>query len=154
MRDELTPVLEKSKQADCLVFGSPIFAYDAPGMRRCYWERLFFPLFAYDTEYAILAKRKIHTAFIYTMTSTREECEQLNYYAHLESEHRLCNFIFGYKPYAQYVYDAYQFRDYSKYMSKYFSEAEKAHQRDTQFPLDCQKAAELGQQLVDDAKNS
>lgn len=37
----LTEVLEKSKQVDCLVFGSPIFSSDATGMMRCYWERLF-----------------------------------------------------------------------------------------------------------------
>lgn len=41
VHDGLTEVLEKSKQVDCLVFGSPIFSSDATGMMRCYWERLF-----------------------------------------------------------------------------------------------------------------
>lgn len=151
VRDGLTPILEKSKSADCLVFGTPIFSSDATGMMRCYWERLFFPLFAYDKEYASLSARKIHTAFIYTMTSTREECADLHYDEHLRPERQLCNLIFGYKPHAQYVFDTYLFSDYSKFMSRYFSEEKKALSRDRQFPEDCIKAEELGQTLANEA---
>ena len=47
-----------------------------------------------------------------------------------------------------YINDAYQFSDYSKYMVECFSEQEKALQRETQFPLDCRKAFELGRCLA------
>lgn len=154
VHDGLTEILEKSKSADCLVFGTPIFSSDATGMMRCYWERLFFPLFAYDKTYTSLAPKKIRTAFIYTMTSTRKEYEELDYDAHLRSERQLCSLIFGYESHMQYVFDTYQFKDYSKYMFRYFSEPEKALVRDKQFPLDCKKAEELGQILVNEAINS
>lgn len=88
------------------------------------------------------------------MTSTKEECEKLDYDEHLRSDRQLCNLIFGYEPHTQYVFDTYQFKDYSKYMSRYFSEPEKALVRDKQFPLDCGQAEELGQILVNEAINS
>lgn len=52
------------------------------------------------------------------------------------------------RPAVLYINDTYQFSDYSKYMVECFSEQEKALQRETQFPLDCQKAFELGRDLA------
>lgn len=46
------------------------------------------------------------------------------------------------------VYDTYQFPDYSKYVVTRFDENEKARVRDEQFPLDCQKAYDLGTRLI------
>ena len=47
-----------------------------------------------------------------------------------------------------YSYDAYQFTDYEKYESSMFSEEEKAKHKDKQFPIDCQKAFNMGAALV------
>ena len=47
-----------------------------------------------------------------------------------------------------YSNNTYQFDDYSKYKVECFSEEDKAKQRDTEFPLDCEKAFELGVNLV------
>ena len=44
--------------------------------------------------------------------------------------------------------DTYQFSDYSKYKADRFSETDKARHREQQFPIDCQKAFELGKALV------
>ncbi len=47
-----------------------------------------------------------------------------------------------------YSNDTYQFDDYSKYKVECFSEEEKAEHRKIQFPLDCEKAFELGVNLI------
>ena len=45
-------------------------------------------------------------------------------------------------------YDTYQFSNYDRYDAATFSEAHKAEVRDTQFPIDLEKAYELGKRLV------
>jgi len=47
-----------------------------------------------------------------------------------------------------YAENNYQFDDYSKYKSELFSENDKAEHRKIQFLLDCQKAFELGANLI------
>ena len=45
-------------------------------------------------------------------------------------------------------YDTYQFSNYDRYDAATFSEAHKAEVRNTQFPIDLEKAYELGKRLV------
>jgi hypothetical protein len=52
------------------------------------------------------------------------------------------------KPLVMYSNNTYQFDDYSKYKSTAFSEVAKTAHRNVQFPLDCQKAFELGASLI------
>ena len=49
--------------------------------------------------------------------------------------------------------DTYQFNDYSKYDVTMFDEKIKAEVRDKQFPIDCQKAFDLGIKLIGKSKN-
>ncbi len=49
-------------------------------------------------------------------------------------------------------YDTYQFSNYDRYDAATFSEAHKAEVRETQFPIDLEKAFELGKRLVAKAK--
>lgn len=49
------------------------------------------------------------------------------------------------------VYATYQFPDYSKYMTLYFSETAKTRAREKQFPIDCHKAEALDTTLVNEA---
>lgn len=46
----------------------------------------------------------------------------------------------------------YQFSNYYRYDAASFSEAHKAEVRDTQFPIDLEKAYELGKRLVGKCK--
>ncbi|HEX9025635.1 MAG TPA: flavodoxin family protein, partial [Clostridium sp.] len=52
------------------------------------------------------------------------------------------------KPSVMYAENDYQFDDYSQYKSELFSEKDKAEHRKIQFLLDCQKAFELGANLI------
>ena len=49
-------------------------------------------------------------------------------------------------------YDTYQFPNYDRFDAATFDESHKAEVRDTQFPVDLEKAYELGKHLVDSAK--
>ena len=133
VRDGLTPVLEKCREAD--------------GMMRSFLERLLFPCIAYDRDYSSLALKKPATACIYTMNVTREVMLEQHYPEKLGSTEFFIERSFS-RPAVLYINDTYQFSDYSKYMVECFSEQEKALQREKQFPLDCQKAFELGRDLA------
>ena len=47
-----------------------------------------------------------------------------------------------------YVYETYQFRDYSKYVSDAFDEKERKEIRKNQFPKDLESAFELGRKIA------
>ena len=116
-------------------------------MMRSFLERLLFPCIAYDRDYSSLALKKPATACIYTMNVTREVMLEQHYPEKLGSTEFFIERSFS-RPAVLYINDTYQFSDYSKYMVECFSEQEKALQRETQFPLDCRKAFELGRCLA------
>ncbi len=151
VRDELAPVLEKLAEADGIIFGSPVYFHSVTGMMRSFLERFMFPCLAYDKQYSSLAPQKIATAFIYTMNVTREFMLEQSYPEKLRTTESFMERLFS-RSGVLYVYDTYQFSDYSKYKVECFSEEEKARRRKEQFPLDCQKARELGAALARQAE--
>ncbi len=153
VRDELAPVLEKLAGADGVIFGSPVYFHSVTGMMRSFLERLMFPLLVYDRQYSSLAPQKTATAFIYTMNVTREVMLEQGYPEKLRTTEAFMERIFS-RPAVLHVHDTYQFSDYSKYKVECFSEEEKARHRKEQFPLDCQKAYELGAALARQAERA
>ena len=147
VKDDLQEVLEKVSQADGLIFGSPIYFSTITGQLQSFLERLLFPYLVYDENYSFIAPKKMATAFIYTMNAPEEIMDQIGYpktFNNIESAiERMLT-----KPLVMYSNNTYQFDDYSKYKSSAFSEKEKAEHRKIQFPLDCQKAFELGANLI------
>lgn len=152
VKDGLKPVLEKLIEADVMIFGSPIYFSDVTGMMRCMFERLCFPLFAYDKSYTSLAPRKIHTGFIYTMNVPSASMEEHGYPERLRAMEAFVGRIFKHEPAVQYVNNTLQFPDYSKYKMEIFTEEEKQKYREKHFPADCQDAHQLGATLVLEAK--
>lgn len=148
VRDDLAPVLEKLLAADAVLFGSPIYFGDVTGMMRSFLERLFFPCLVYDKNYSSLAPRPVATAFIYTMNVTADVMAQWDYAERLRTTQSFAERIFSRKPLELYVHNTYQFSDYSKYKVECFSETEKANYRQEHFPVDCQNAHALGQELA------
>ena len=53
-----------------------------------------------------------------------------------------------------YSCDTYQFSDYSRYDCNMFLEEKKREQKEKQFPIDLQKAYELGKRLTEKAKEA
>lgn len=149
VRDGLKPVLEKVLYADALLFGSPIYFSDMTGMIRCFLERLLFPCFTYDQGYTSLAPKKIPTAFVYTMNVTEKLMAEYHYPERLAPMENFVGHIFGYQAKVLFVNDTFQFPDYGKYKSDAFSAEEKALRRKEHFPLDCERARELGKSLAE-----
>ena len=56
------------------------------------------------------------------------------------------------KPEHLYVYETYQFKDYSKYVSDAFDEAERRQIHETQFPKDLESAFEIGKKIATQAE--
>ena len=50
IRDELRPILERARQADVLVIGSPVYFSYPTGVMRSFLERLAFPVYSYEYE--------------------------------------------------------------------------------------------------------
>ncbi|WP_434296180.1 flavodoxin family protein [Clostridium sporogenes] len=147
VKDDINEILEKLSQADGLIFGSPVYFGNISGQLKSFLERLLFPYLVYDNNYSSIAPKRMQTAFIYTMNVTEEVMKSKGYLSTFNNMEFYLERLFV-KPLVMYSNDTYQFQDYSKYKVECFSEEDKAKQRDTQFPLDCQKAFELGANLI------
>ena len=143
LNDDLDPILKAVCEADCIVIASPIYLMDVNSSAKAFLERLCFSLGSYEVGYRSLAMKKVHVVTIYTM-NTKKEFAPIKamdnvdmFLGHIFSPpQRLCS------------YDTYQFSDYAKYVVDVFNEAEKAKQRETEFPKDLQKAYTLGADIA------
>ena len=150
-RDALTPILEKARQADVLIVGSPVY-YDYPtAQTRAFLERLMFPLDPYmvdeNRKRIRYLNKTVPTAIIYTMNCPEWLMEQIHYPTILGANEKAMDRLFGYCETLNSC-DTFQYTDYAKYDCNLFDADKKAIQRDTQFPIDLENAFELGKRLV------
>lgn len=154
-RDELTPVLEKAQKADVLILGTPVY-FDYPTAQlRAFMERLMFPVDTYLFDEATMTRvrlldKTVPVGMIYTMNCPEFFMSKVEYTTILGANEKALARLFGYCE-TLYSCDTYQYADYSKYEGNMFDEKRKAEVREKQFPVDCQKAFELGKILVDKA---
>ena len=154
IRDELRPILERARQADVLVLGSPIYFSYPTGVYRAFLERLAFPVYSYryeDGAPCVCRDKVIETANIFTMNCPKDWMEKFNYPALLESNTETLKTVFG-ESESLYACDTYQFTDYSRYDMNLFDEAAKRAHRDAQFSTDLATARALGKRLVEKAR--
>jgi len=143
MKDELTPVLEKLKDADAVILGSPVYLGNSTGEMRSFMERFIFPYLVYSTSPMSLYPKNIPVGYIYTMGAKDENFDVYGLHKVFELNEGVATRIFGYSE-SLYSTDTYQFDDYSKYVTDRFDPAEKAKRRAEVFPQDCEKAFEMG----------
>ncbi len=149
-RDGLRPVLEKAREADMIIIGSPIFYSYPTGQVRSFMERLMFPVGTYLWENGrqiVLRDKLIPTGFIYTMNAPKEMAEMLNYPQTLRDNEVFMAQIFGACE-SLYIYDTFQFTDYSKYDMTLFDADKKAKHREECFEDDLASAREFGRRLA------
>ncbi|KAB1438090.1 flavodoxin family protein [Candidatus Galacturonibacter soehngenii] len=146
-QDDLTLILEEIKKADALIFGSPIFLGSISGEMKSFLERLVYPYLTYTKDYKTIFPRRIPTALFYTMNVTSKQMAELNYIESLKRNEVFLERTFG-SVETFYVNDTSQFEDYSKYESSAFDLEKKAIVKKEQFPIDCQKAFDLGKSFV------
>jgi multimeric flavodoxin WrbA len=153
MKDGLTLVLERIRNADALILGSPVYLGTATGEMRSFLERLVFPYLVYDREHSSIFPKKIPTAFIYTLGADEGRAKEMGFDVPIRLTEMLLGRMFGISETLQ-VADTLQFDDYSKYVSSAFDPAAKAQRRREVFPQDCQRAFELGVRLAKAAGSS
>lgn len=151
IRDGLRPLLEKAREADVIVIGSPVYLSYPTGETRSFLERLVFPNFTYDLNEQGNRRRPIiekQTAMIFTMNIPEEAMAEWNYPVLLGTCEKQLQENFGHSE-TLYACNTYQFNDYSRYAFTYFSEEDKRKYRDEHFPQDLKNAYELGKRLVE-----
>lgn len=82
IKDDLRPVLERARQADVVVIGSPVYYSYPTGMMRSLFERLLFPIGTYHYENGVqkvLRTKVIPSAMIFTMNCPEDYMAQIGY---------------------------------------------------------------------------
>lgn len=143
LKDDLTPLLEKLKEADALILGSPIYYGSITGEMKSFMERFCFPYMQYRTEQSILFERDIPTGFIYTLNATEEQVAQFGHTGAISVNEIFLKMLTGHHE-SLYAYNTFQFDDYDRYVTDGMNKEEKARQRQEQFPRDCEEAFSLG----------
>ena len=119
MNDELTPVLEKLKEADAVTLGSPIYLGNSTGEMRSFMERYIFPFLVYSENPLSLYPRNTPIGYIYTTGAKEENFDVFGLHKVIELNEGVATRIFGYSE-SLYSTDTYQFDDYSKYVADRF----------------------------------
>lgn len=147
VKDDLKPVLERILDSDVLLLGSPIYLSNITGEMRAFLERLVFANLSYNEGERSVFPGKISTAFFYTMNVPEEGMKAYGYESLFEQNKTLLQVLNG-ESHVFTCSDTYQFKDYSQYEAGKFNEEHKREVREKQFPLDCQRAFELGAHLA------
>lgn len=147
LKDDLEEVLEYILTCDVLVLGSPIYFGNITGEMQSFLERLLFPNLSYNLGNRSVFKGKMSSGFIYTMNVNEERMKLMNYEAVFKQNQNLLQ-LFNGESEILICNDTYQFEDYSMYEASMFDEPHKAEVKAKQFPLDCQRAFEMGVRLT------
>ncbi len=147
VQDDLTDVFSRVEQADAFILGSPIYWGTVSGEMKSFMERLLFPYSTYTDPPGSLFPKKIKTGFIYTMGLTEKMMEEMGYMPYFERHDMILKRIYGESEYMC-CFDTLQFDDYSKVLATRFDPAKKKQRHEEVFPLDCQKAFDMGVRLV------
>jgi len=76
MKDDLTPVIERIKEADALIMGVPVYFMNLSSGMSAFIERLLFSNYIYSNEIPTVFPKSLPNAFIYTMNMTEEHVKQ------------------------------------------------------------------------------
>lgn len=150
-KDDLQPIMEKAVEADVLVCGTPVYCGYPTANLRAFMERLIFPAVNYsDFRNPVIVKPKC-SATIVTMNCPNLEVYRANQYDKLMDVSGGSLGMFG-PVEILHSFDTLQFNDYDRYDAAMLPAEHKAEMHRTQFPKDLQAAYELGQHLVEKAR--
>ena len=144
LKDELSVVLGKIEAADALILGAPFYLGTIPGVMKSFLERLATPYLVLDAddELVSLFPRQIQTGFIHTAGGDANHLKAMRVENHIRNNEMTLKMIFG-SVESLVVTDTLHVDDYSKYVMPFDAE-EKMKKRKEEFPLDCEKAFEMG----------
>ena len=150
MHDDLRDVLVETLSSDVLLLGSPIYFGDVTGETRSLLERLLFPSTSYDEFGVSTFARSVSVGLIFTMNCPEEFMERVHYDILIEHHEHLMGILKGSTEVLT-SHENWQFDDYSKMNAAVFDVEARARRREEIFPLDCQRAFEMGARLVEAA---
>lgn len=143
IRDDLSEILEKIINADAVIISTPIYFGNVPGMVRNLFERIWFPALTYKKDGTIAYTKRVKTGLIYTMGMPN--LSQVGDIIKADVEN------FEYFLGKTEVITAHETPLYDNYDGKYIGDHKvelKKKIREEQFPLECQKAYELGKNIL------
>ena len=147
-RDDLRDVLAEALESDVLLLGSPVYFGDVTGEMRSFLERLLFPSASYDEFGVSTFARRVSCGFIFTMNCPEEFVETVRYDVLIENHALVLGILNGGTAQVLTSHENYQFADYSTMNAAMFDVEAKAKRRAELFPVDCQKAFEMGARLA------
>lgn len=147
IQDDLAEIFKKVEQADVLILGSPIYWGRISGEMATFLERLLFQYLEYGSTLHSIFPKKVNTGFIYTMNFTEKMLNDFGMIKPIEFNDFAMRTIFGASE-TLLSLDTYQFKDYSKVVAPGFDVKAKDKRRAEVFPIDCQKAFDMGVRLV------
>ncbi|KAH0795896.1 flavodoxin family protein [Histomonas meleagridis] len=151
LNDDLTKYIKECESYKAMCFGTPLYFFSESGMMRCLLERLMFVNHLYKSPMSRY-KGKAKVGFITTMNISKEwfdnSSKQKLSIMPVTTEIFLRQ-IFG-NCEAVRAFDTLQCNDYKKYHIETMSEEHKRKVHEEQFPIDLQKAYDLGVKLARD----
>jgi multimeric flavodoxin WrbA len=147
VQDDLKEVFGRIEQADAIILGSPIYFGEVSGEMKSFMERLIFPYSTYTDPPQSLFPGKTKAGFIYTMGVTEEMMQKVGYAQYFSRHEMILTRIYGSSEYMC-SFDANQFEDYSRVLATRFDPVRKKKRYEEVFPLDCQRAYEMGARLA------
>ena len=146
LHDDLSPLLERLREAEAILLGSPIYFWDVTGALRSFMERFLFSNMLYNRENRWLFPKRIPSALIYTWGASEEAVRTQDSFVRVTEKY--LGMMFGTPPSVLYSVMSLQFNNYSRYETDALDEEAIRRQRREVFPQDCQKAFEIGASLV------
>ncbi len=148
--DALAPVLEQIRQADGLILGAPNYLGDVSAGCRALYERLIFQSLTYRKELPCCNEHKMPVLFIMTSNASEEYYTPDGYGAMIKRyESNLRTFV---GPTKTMIYgNTLQVHDYSRYNWTMFDPEAKKARHEEVFPLEKEKAFQLGKELCGEA---
>jgi len=147
MRDGLTPFLDEIRNADALVFGSPLYFMTETGEMRSFMERACFPYVRYSNPPSSSFPHRIRTALVYTMNMGEELAGHMGAAAHFQKTKFFMEMVFG-PCETQICYDTLQYDDYAAHGNTWFDGSAKRRRHEEIFPKDMKQAFELGRRMA------
>lgn len=147
VQDDLAEVFKEVEQADALIFGSPIYWGRVSGEMAAFLDRLLFQYLGYSESRRSLCPKKMNTGFIYTGNVSEKMLKEMGQDKPIEFNEWAMKMIFGSSE-TLISYETYQFEDYSKVEADLVDVEARAKRRAEVFPIDCQKAFDMGARLA------
>jgi len=146
-RDGLAETLEKIREADALILGSPIYISNLTAGFLSLYERLIFQYITYCKEPSSYNTRKIPVLLAVTSNCDEGHYEAIGYTRLLEGYRRTLDGLIG--PTQLLISsDTLQVEDYSRFTWDRFVPEKKQQRHEEVFPADLKKAFDMGAALL------